>query len=87
MDVNGAVVMLAGGITAVFTSSNNGNINAKCGADVASPASGAAVQFDFASTGVRCIIEAMGGVTITKDWHETVSASGKATIICKVMEN
>jgi hypothetical protein len=45
------------------------------------------VQFDFASTGARCIIEAMDGVPITEDWHETVSASGKATIVCKVMEN
>ena len=64
----------------VITDSANGNRLAVCEGIVAPSPSGKAVQFDFESTGVLCSAE---GVVTTK-WHETVSASGKARIVCHV---
>jgi len=63
---------------AVVTPSGNGVL--KCKADVTVPSSGQAAHFDFASTGLLCNTPA----GVTDDWRETVSASGQATLTCKV---
>lgn len=63
---------------AVVTPSGNGVL--KCKADVTPPSSGQATHFDFGSTGLLCGTPA----GVTDDWKETVSASGEATLTCKV---
>ncbi len=63
---------------AVVTPSGNGVL--KCKAEVTPPASGHAEHFDFESTGLLCGTPA----GTTEDWKEAVSASGQATLTCKV---
>jgi hypothetical protein len=63
---------------AVVTPSGNGVL--KCKAEVTPPSSGQAAHFDFGSTGLLCGTPA----GVTDDWKETVSASGEATLTCKV---
>ncbi len=63
---------------AVVTPSGNGVL--KCKADVTPPAGGRAAQFDKDNTGLLCSTPA----GVTADWRETVSASGQATLTCKV---
>ena len=61
----------------VITSS--GNENLKCQVKDVANSTGKAVRYDFASTGLLC-----GTFTgVTDQWHETVSASGNATLQCK----
>jgi hypothetical protein len=67
----------------VCTPSKNGNVNAFCKADVTPPSSGTATHFDFISTKFICTITCPDGTVVaTKDWFETVSASGEATLEC-----
>jgi len=61
---------------AVITDSGNGNLI--CKADVTPPAGGHAVQYSFDNTGDSC--GTFNG--LTEIWHQIVSASGKATLIC-----
>jgi hypothetical protein len=63
----------------------SGNVNAFCKADVTPPSSGKAAHFDFGSTGFRCSIVCPTGEVSTTDWKETVSASGEATLQCKLI--
>ena len=71
-----------GGVTfdthAVVTSSGNGVL--KCNADVAPPASGHAENYNYDNTGLTCGTPAGP----TQDWKQTTSASGNATLTCKV---
>jgi hypothetical protein len=59
----------------VFTPRSTGKLT--CQARVPNP-SGRAVHFDFDSTGLECALF----FAITTTWHETVSASGRATLTC-----
>jgi len=52
-----------------------------CSGDVTPPSSGKAVHYDFLSTGVGCSTPA--GITFF-GWRETVSASGRAVVICVI---
>ncbi len=79
LDGNGVVVGTTNSM-AVITQSANGNAMLRCQADVTPPSSGQAARFDNASTGLLCSIP---GVGATANWHETVSADGHATLICK----
>ena len=65
---------------AVITSSKNGNRVVKCSVKGVANSSGKAVHFNKANTGFNC--NAAGAVST--DWHETVSASGNATLTCPV---
>jgi len=76
LDGNGAPTAATADRT-VVTSSGNGNLN--CTAQVTPSASGHAATFDFASTGLLCSVPGGG---FTDKWHETVSASGNATLSC-----
>lgn len=76
LDGNGGFVVTTDS-SVVITDSGNGNL--KCQANVTPSVSGRAVHYDFASTGLLC--GTINGVT--SQWHETVSASGKATLQCK----
>ena len=68
---------LASGSSVVITPS--GNANFKCSADGVANSTGSAVKWNNANTGLLC------GTTVglTDQWHETVSASGNATLQCK----
>jgi hypothetical protein len=77
--------MLDGNGGFVFTTNTlvvgtpSGNDKLQCRAKVPN-SSGKAVHYDFQSTGLIC------GTffNITTTWHETVSASGRATLTCVV---
>lgn len=72
------------------TTTPSGNATFHCKADVTPANSGSAVEWDFNSTGAECgipqpTVDPVTGwpqYTMTKDWQETVSASGNATITC-----
>jgi len=68
----------------VATQSQDGNAHLRCQADVPPSSSGGAAKFDFESTGSFCGILTPFDFEVTDQWHETVSASGKATLICHV---
>ena len=63
----------------VNTTNVNGNCLFKCSVKKVANSTGRAVQYDFASTGVLCSMYSCG---VTTHWHETVSASGNATLSC-----
>src|SRR5215470_4749251 len=69
------------------TQSPNGNSTFKCQANVTPSSSGQAVQWNQGNTGALCGIDNPFGFQVTDDWHETVSASGQATLICQVHPN
>ncbi|NPT62445.1 hypothetical protein [Paraburkholderia elongata] len=69
---------------AVVTQNNNNNSMFQCKANVPPSASGSAARFDFASTGALCGLLTSTGLQLTDQWHETVSASGEAMLICLV---
>ena len=59
----------------------SGNANMKCQRkDPVPNNTGKAVIYNFENTGMLCGTEAGA----TTKWHETVSASGQATLICQV---
>ena len=62
----------------------SGNVNAFCKGNVIPPSSGTAAHFDNGSTGIPCFIACPTGTVFTTDWKETVSASGEATLQCKL---
>lgn len=69
----------------VATQSSNGNLLLRCQTSVTAPSSGRAVYFGEASTPyVPCVIPLGLGFQVADAWHETVSASGEATVICQV---
>jgi hypothetical protein len=82
LDGNGAIVT-GNHFRAVATQSNNGNVTVRCEGDVTPASGGGAATFDFGSTGISCVFStAPTGLRVTQDWHETVSASGKAKLTC-----
>lgn len=66
----------------VTTTGGDGTIMLKCQADVAND-TGKAVNYDFEGTSLSCGTS-LGG---TDQWHQTVSASGKATLTCHINGN
>jgi hypothetical protein len=66
---------------AVVTQSANDNALFKCKASVTND-NGRAVRFDNASTGTLCSVITSTGIQLTDDWHNTVSASGKSSLVC-----
>lgn len=66
----------------VSTNSANGNAMFQCKTDL-SDYTGGAQRYDQASTGLPCGILTETGFVATNDWHETISESGQATLICK----
>jgi hypothetical protein len=76
LDGNGGIVA-ADSDSAIVTSSGNSNL--RCDATVDPSSGGHAVHFDSSNTGgAEC--GTPDGLTL--DWHETVSASGQATLSC-----
>lgn len=62
-------------------STNSGNSMITCKADVApSTTANGAVHHDYASTGLLCSTT----FGVTDDWHEVVTPSGKASLVCHV---
>jgi hypothetical protein len=65
---------------AVITNSKNGNTLLKCSVKGVANSTGKAVHFDFDNTGITCATNSGS----TENWHETVSASGNATLTCRI---
>lgn len=74
--------VLVGELKNVILHSGNNVAMLKCTGNVTPPTTGRAVQYDYASTGVSCLIPNVLGVQISNKWHETVSATGEATLTC-----
>lgn len=68
----------------IATQSNNNNSKLTCKATVTPSSAGNAARFDFGSTGILCGIPNPLGFQTTNQWHQTVSASGEATLTCHV---
>ena len=67
------------------TQSNNNNSKFTCKATVTPSSAGNAARFDSGSTGgLLCAIPSPFGFQTTNQWHQTVSASGEATLTCHV---
>ena len=68
------------------TQSHNGNAIHICTTTVEPPASGHAAVYNYDSIGVLCGLDdpnaVNGNIAITEDWHEVVSASGQAKLVC-----
>lgn len=82
-DGNGSIVFTTD-TKRTATQSNNNNAKFTCKATVAPSTTGHAVRYDFASTGLFCGILTSTGFQFTDQWHQTVSASGEATLTCHV---
>ena len=87
-DATGALVLGLDADVNVFTQSQNGNAVHNCFTDVANP-TGRAVRFtaDDNPFGVRfpcTVFDDQGNARQTFDFHEQISASGKAHLICVV---
>ncbi len=65
------------------TNARNGVVIMKCQARGVPNGTGTAVNYDYASTGLLCSVLSSNGAFVTQDWHETVSASGNATLTCR----
>jgi hypothetical protein len=76
-DGNGNLTLADGSVEV----SNHGGVTVfVCKAKGLANDTGTAVQFDNASTGLPCLTD--GGAT--DDWHDTVSASGNSTLVCRI---
>jgi len=81
LDGNGGFA-IAQNTHSVRTNSANGNAMFACKTDVEPPVSGKAVTYSFESTGQTCGLATIDGFVSTENWHETVSAKGKVTLVC-----
>ena len=82
LDGNGGFVFTSD-THVVITNNPNGNVKLTCRATVTPSVSGTAVQYNFDSTANLC-----GAIVCnTNRWHETVSASGQATLQCMCPSN
>jgi hypothetical protein len=61
----------------------NGVAIMKCQARGVPNSTGTAVNCDYASTGMPCSVPSSNRAFVTRDWHETVSASGNAALTCR----
>ena len=85
---NGEVEELVGSGITVSAQSSNGNVMHTCSGDVTPPDTGRSAIWNYDNTeilqpgygGVLCGID--GTDIITDDWHQVVSRSGKAKMIC-----
>ena len=76
-------IVLASSDHSVITPSGNGNCNLKCSVKGVANSSGRAVNLDSTIVPISCGIP---GCAPTANWHETISASGNATLTCLVPE-
>ena len=80
LDGDGHVALGADSMTVV---SGGGMTMFKCSVKGVSNSQGKTVHWDHANTSMMC--GTLGGPT--NDWHETVSASGNATLTCRTKNN
>jgi hypothetical protein len=67
----------------VFLMSNAGGVSTlRCSLDDVPNSTGRAVHWNYENTGMSC----MTTEGTTTDWHETVSAAGRATLVCRHTE-
>ncbi len=84
LDGNGGIEVAAGSGVTVSANSSNGNVMHTCSADVTPPDSGRSAIFNIDNTGLWCGLDdgSGGNAAITEDWHQVVSRSGKAKMVC-----
>jgi hypothetical protein len=93
LDGDGGVVAVttAEGVS-INTQSSRSNANYICTAEVAPPSNGHAAVFNIDNTGYGCGVvtnideNGVRETVNTNDWHEVVSANGKAKIVCNYHE-
>lgn len=77
LDGDGGIVLGTDSITVI---NSGGGTMFRCSVKDVPNSTGRAARFDAESTGMPCGTAA----GMTTDWHETVSASGHATLTCRV---
>jgi len=85
---NGEIEAYVGSGITVSAHSSNGNVKHTCKGDVTPPDSGRSAIWNYDNTeflqpgygGVLCGID--GTSAVTDDWHQVVSSSGKAMMVC-----
>lgn len=84
LDGNGNIEVAVGSGITVSANSSNGNVMHTCSATVTPPDSGRSAIFNVDNTGYPCgLDDGFGGnVAVTDDWHQVVSKSGKAKMVC-----
>lgn len=88
IDENGCGVLTefsfaVGDLHQVTANNDNGNIKVSCSVDLEERTStGRSVIFNYDNTYLECSIGTSSGSVKTTDWHQTISASGKARLTC-----
>jgi hypothetical protein len=77
LDAHGGVAF---GNQSMTLSNRGGQSMVKCSVKDVPNTTGRAVRFDYESTGMTC----MTAAGPTTDWHETISAAGNATLMCRM---
>jgi hypothetical protein len=77
LDAEGRVAF---GQNSMVLSTPSGHSIVKCSVTGVNNSTGRAVRHDYESTGMTC----MTAAGATTDWHETISASGNATLTCRM---
>jgi len=68
-----------------ITNGKNGHVTLRCQAKDVPNATGKAVLWDYNNTGgLKCGIEVNGNFVMTTEWQESLSADGRATIVCHI---
>jgi hypothetical protein len=86
-DANG-VEVAATEVHKTITNNKNGNVTLRCQAKDVPNDTGSAVKWDYNNTGGRrCGIDVNGVFAMTEDWQQTLSADGRATIVCHIKKS
>lgn len=72
-----------GDLVSISANSANGNATITCSIDLPRTTTGRSVVFNYDNTDRLC---RMTGGNRTEDWHQVISASGKAKLTCHYME-
>ena len=68
----------------VTSNSENGNISITCSRDFEPTSTGRSVIFNFDNTNAKCGVkdEVTNETYYTDDWHQIISRSGQAKLVC-----
>lgn len=77
LDADGGIAV---GNQSLLMSTPGGNSMIRCTVKDVPNSTGRAVHYNYENTGMAC----MTAAGATTDWHETISASGNATLTCRM---
>jgi len=78
--------VIVGDLHRVSANNNNGNINVTCSQDLEPTSTGRSVILNYDNTGgARCKVSVEPEIK-TEDWHQVISANGKAKLTCHFHE-